>query len=157
MSEEKRMSANDFRSKIHEVIRDLKIADKRNWKTVCEKAIADMRGISFESTLSYAQALAGEATAKNKCMALQKEVERLASELIIKSKEETGCAVGPWCKGCIHVAVEAASYMAHIVDTTYESEFSNTFRVTDEVGRVMYCRKHIHDICPEFEKYGGNT
>lgn len=72
---------------------------------------------------------------------LEKEVVRLA-ELV--SAEVKDCKVGPWCRGCIHVGYDQASITA-------EDSLGYTY-VKETAGKVQYCKKHLHEICPEFEQ-----
>jgi hypothetical protein len=72
---------------------------------------------------------------------LEKEVKRLA-ELI--SAKVTDCKVGPWCEGCQHIGTDDA-------DLIGERLFEYIY-VKEKAGRVTYCKKHLHEICPEFEQ-----
>lgn len=71
---------------------------------------------------------------------LEAEVERLA-ELI--SSEVKDCKVGPWCNDCQHVGYDSAK--------VYDSGIFGRY-VEACAGSVQYCKKHLHEICPEFEK-----
>ena len=72
---------------------------------------------------------------------LEKEVERLA-ELI--SSEVEGCKVGPWGKDCNHVGDDEATVLGR---TDYGLPY-----VAERAGQVQYCKKHLHEVCPEFER-----
>lgn len=71
---------------------------------------------------------------------LEAEVKRLA-ELI--SSEVKDCKVGPWCKDCQHVGYDSAK--------VYGSGLFGNY-VKALAGSVQYCKKHLHEICPEFEQ-----
>lgn len=72
---------------------------------------------------------------------LEDEVKRL-SELI--SSQNPDCKVGPWCKDCAHVGRDSSE-----VSFLTENPLFPHSRVV--AGEVIYCKKHIHDMCPEFE------
>lgn len=54
--------------------------------------------------------------------------------------------VGPWCKDCQHIGTDDADLLG-------ERLFEYMY-VKEKAGRVTYCKKHLHEICPEFE-HGG--
>lgn len=70
---------------------------------------------------------------------LEKEVKRL-SELITSKVD--GCNIGAWCKDCIHYGHDKSVIIHNGILGTWESWIG---------GEVQYCKKHIHDICYEFE------
>ncbi len=72
---------------------------------------------------------------------LEEEVSRL-SELISSKVED--CKVGPWCKGCRHTGQDSSKLYAW--DCLGESY------VKEVAGEVQYCKKHLHEVCPEFER-----
>lgn len=72
---------------------------------------------------------------------LEEEVQRLAEQI---SAEVKDCKIGPWCKRCKHLGKDNA-------DLHKELTFFGYPYVTQEAGRVTYCRKHLHEICQEFE------
>ena len=74
---------------------------------------------------------------------LEQEVKRLA-ELI--SAEVKDCKVGPWCNGCKHIGKENA-------DLPASAPFGPMY-IKEKAGRVIFCKKHLHEICPEFESAG---
>lgn len=82
---------------------------------------------------------------QNENTSLRGEVDRLA-ELV--SAKVSDCKVGVWCNDCRHIGHEEASYLC---------EYGNCFEVWEKrvAGKVQYCKKHIHSICPEFEGYVG--
>lgn len=67
---------------------------------------------------------------------LDEETKRL-SELISAQVED--CRVGPWCKDCVYIG--------------YDLSKVDGFGGYEETsGQVIYCKKHIHEMCKEFEK-----
>ena len=77
---------------------------------------------------------------------LEKEVRRLA-ELI--SAKVTDCKIGPWCKNCKHIGTDRADLVNTVLGNSWDFPY-----VVEEAGRVTYCKKHLHEICPEFEQDG---
>lgn len=75
---------------------------------------------------------------------LEDEVERLA-ELI--SAEVKDCKVGPWCKECKYIGTDK-SEVYNPIHPVHPSWMANT------AGRVQYCKKHLYEVCPEFELKG---
>lgn len=75
---------------------------------------------------------------------LEQEVKRLAEQI---SAEVKDCKVGPWCKDCQHIGNDSA-------DLTIYSMWDDCEHVVERAGRVTYCKKHLHEICPEFEQGG---
>ena len=73
---------------------------------------------------------------------LEKEVKRLADLISSQTKD---CKVGVWCEDCIHMKRDRAVVAIH--DYFLHSDF-----VVAEGGNVMYCKKHLHEICPEHEQ-----
>ncbi len=70
------------------------------------------------------------------------EVKRLADEISAKVED---CHIGPWCDGCEH-KMKAVMKNREI---RYNGGWVNTI---DEEEAVVYCGKHLHEMCPEFEK-----
>lgn len=70
---------------------------------------------------------------------LEKEVHRLANML---SAQVGDCKVGPWCDGCVHKGVDHSE----VVDM---NTFSGPWVTV--AGKVQFCKKHLHSLCPEFE------
>lgn len=79
---------------------------------------------------------------KNK---LEEEVQRL-SELI--SAEVKDCKVGVWCKDCQHMGKDYSFVKKKEID-----DLTGYLMWTKNItgGEVQFCKKHLHDICPEFE------
>lgn len=75
--------------------------------------------------------------------ALMNEVFRL-KEII--DAQVVDCNVGPWCNGCIHKGEDQAYH-------NYEGEwlYGQFVRVDSELGKIIFCKKHLHELCPEFE------
>jgi hypothetical protein len=73
-----------------------------------------------------------------KC-SLEKEIKEL-SEMI--SAQVKDCQVGPWCTDCDHYG--------HSISTIKGWGFTSEY-VRASAGEVQYCKKHLHDLCPEFE------
>ena len=71
---------------------------------------------------------------------LEKEVKRLED---IISAEVKDCKVGIWCKDCQHMECDHSETYGYIMNSPY---------VNATAGEVQYCKKHLHEICPEFEK-----
>lgn len=67
------------------------------------------------------------------------DIRRISEEMSAKVAE---CQVGAWCKGCAHLG--------------YAHNWTNAFptRYGEYAGEstYYYCKKHLHDICPEFCK-----
>ncbi len=73
---------------------------------------------------------------------LEKETKRLA-ELISSQTED--CKVGVWCKECNHVGYDGSKL------TDFDLFIGYPY-VRRRAGKVMFCKKHLHEICPEFEQ-----
>lgn len=71
---------------------------------------------------------------------LEKECKRLAEQITSQTED---CKMGVWCKECKHRGLDWSE------DT--ESDFLLGWSKRDEWGRVHYCKKHLHETCPEFE------
>lgn len=76
---------------------------------------------------------------------LEKEVQRLA-ELITKKTDD--CEVGVWCKDCKHCGTDIAETKEALVDYG----MLRWSWIKSSGGKVQYCKKHLHEICKEFEK-----
>lgn len=74
-------------------------------------------------------------------IALNEEVKRLAALISASNKE---CNVGPWCNDCKHMRSDrvVAAVEKKVAHGRYYQE------VTVD-GDVMYCAKHLHELCPE--------
>lgn len=75
---------------------------------------------------------------------LKKEVVRLSDML---SSQVEDCKIGPWCQDCKHIGTDMAVVKKPVVDFSLADSMYATW--TD--GVVWYCKKHIHEFCPEFE------
>lgn len=73
---------------------------------------------------------------------LEKEIGRLAEQISVQTEN---CKVGVWCKGCIHMGHDF-SQVDHYSYWEYGAK--------DVCGNVIYCKKHLHELCPEFEMEG---
>lgn len=71
---------------------------------------------------------------------LENEIIRL-SELI--SEKTTDCNVGIWCEDCVHCGRDS--------EIIYRCKDFSGIWIFEDAGKVIYCKKHIHDICPEFD------
>ncbi len=71
---------------------------------------------------------------------LEKEVVRLSE--IISAKVED-CKIGPWCKDCKHIGCDRS--VLRNMDV-----FMGSY-IKEVAGVVQYCKKHLHETCPEFE------
>ncbi len=71
---------------------------------------------------------------------LNEENKRLAE--LVSSKVDD-CKIGPWCKDCLHIGRDQSVLKETDV-------FGNVF-VRKVAGKVLYCKKHLHELCPEFE------
>lgn len=72
---------------------------------------------------------------------LELEVQRL-SELI--SAEVKDCKIGPWCKDCKHIGRDMA--------IVTEIGLMGYRFIKESGGEVQYCKKHLHNICQEFDR-----
>lgn len=70
---------------------------------------------------------------------LEKEVVRLSNMI---SAQVEDCKVGPWCQDCEHIGRDMAVVKTPTLFGPY---------VTETAGVVQYCKKHLHEFCPEFE------
>lgn len=80
-------------------------------------------------------------------IALNAEVKRLAALISASNKE---CNVGPWCNDCEHMRSD------RVVTAGEEQEIApgRYYRMSAIVdGDVMYCAKHLHELCPEHSKH----
>ena len=73
--------------------------------------------------------------------ALDAECKRLAALI---SSETKDCKMGPWCKDCQHRGKDIAQ--------VHEMSIMWGDYVVAEAGEVIYCKKHLHEICPEYER-----
>lgn len=82
---------------------------------------------------------------KKKNAELQKETRRLADAI---SANNESCRVGAWCTDCEHIRYDKS------VITTDNCDPSILCFTTKYIeGEVMYCAKHLHELCPEHSKH----
>lgn len=74
---------------------------------------------------------------------LEKECKRLAEQI---TSQTENCKMGVWCKECEHRGLDWSE------DGDYDC--FGMWCKTDEFGRVEFCKKHLHETCPEFEMKG---
>jgi hypothetical protein len=72
---------------------------------------------------------------------LLEETQRLA-ELV--SAQVTDRKVGPWCRDCMHIG--------HDYSESHTRDWTGFAYAVEHIGKVQYCKKHLHEICPEFER-----
>jgi len=77
---------------------------------------------------------------------LRKDIKRLA-EMV--SAETESCKVGAWCEDC--------KYIAYTRHTPMNMDLSESAYSHASDGRVMYCKKHLAEICAEFEWRSNRT
>lgn len=80
-------------------------------------------------------------------IALNAEVKRLAALVSASNKE---CNVGAWCNDCEHMRSD------RVVTGGVEQEIApgRYYQTNVNVdGDVMYCAKHLHELCPEHSKH----
>ena len=75
-----------------------------------------------------------------------RSLKKKSSALQQISAEVKDCKVGPWCKDCQHIGTDDADLLG-------ERLFEYMY-IKEKAGRVTYCKKHLHEICPEFERDG---
>lgn len=74
--------------------------------------------------------------------ALEKEVRRLSELISGKTKD---CAMGSWCDDCRYLGQDRAF-------TPKNTDYLLYHHISPYIGKVRYCKKHIYDICQEFEE-----
>lgn len=79
-------------------------------------------------------------------MALRNEVKRLGKMI---SANAGDCKVGVWCKDCKHHGHESATYKSY---TSLYEDHQACWISNKTDGEVWFCRKHLNEICSEFEK-----
>ena len=102
----------------------------------------------FISTEKYEELQAELKKSKEMIEELNKENQRLAEQISVNN---TGCKIGPWCDDCGHLRTDSASV------SVWKEGFLSYYRVITEEGKVRYCAKHLHDLCPEHTKNSKNT
>ena len=81
---------------------------------------------------------------------LKKEVKRL--EQVINTQVRN-CKVGIWCEGCEHWTKDrSVTTSNNIIGYSVMDMYFGATMPLEIGGQVGYCRKHIHDLCPEFTK-----
>lgn len=70
------------------------------------------------------------------------EIKRLANIISASNKE---CKVGPWCKDCDHVRHDNYGVRRY-------SPYGGYYYENPDEDEVMYCVKHLHELCPEHSK-----
>ena len=71
---------------------------------------------------------------------LEKEVKRLAS---LVSEQVKDCNIGPWCKDCKYMGEDKSTIEIEDPFSWYWCDYT--------AGKVTYCKKHLCEICQEFE------
>ena len=79
---------------------------------------------------------------QNRIKKQDKEIKRLANIISASNKE---CKVGPWCKDCDHVRHDNYGVEKY-------SPWGGYYYVNPGEDEVMYCVKHLHELCPEHSK-----
>ena len=72
---------------------------------------------------------------------LEKECQRLADMVSAKVED---CKIGVWCKDCRFLGEDRS-----IVENA--TPIWGLPLIKECAGKVQYCKKHLHEICPEFE------
>lgn len=71
---------------------------------------------------------------------LNEEIKKLGEVISASNKE---CNVGPWCKDCAHIRHDNYGLK------TYSVRGRGYYYENPGEDEVMYCVKHLHDLCPE--------
>lgn len=80
---------------------------------------------------------------------LNLEVKRLASLI---SEKTPDCQVGVWCKECKHLGTDYAGISRKTMMPSHWGTGERIVKyVADVQGQVYFCKKHLHEICPEFD------
>lgn len=75
---------------------------------------------------------------------LEKECQRLADAI---SAEVKDCKIGVLCKDCKFLGEDRSI----VKDNTITLGLPYSLYVKECSGEVQYCKKHLYEICPEFE------
>lgn len=75
---------------------------------------------------------------------LEKECQRLADMI---SAEVKDCKIGVWCKDCKFLGEDNSI----VRDSIPIWGFPCSSYIKERSGEVQYCKKHLYEICPEFE------
>ena len=86
---------------------------------------------------------------ENQCRILENNCDGLIKQSRAQCSSE--CNIGEWCVDCKHYDCISLPNIAKEKRWLYDS-WRESVWVTHEGQRVSYCKKHIHDICPEWEK-----
>lgn len=76
---------------------------------------------------------------------LEKECKRLAD---LVSAQVEDCKIGVWCKDCKFLGRDKSI----VEDTTPTWGLPYPPFIKEYAGEVQYCKKHLCEICPEFEE-----
>lgn len=103
--------------------------------------IANLNGKIDELRLENDNLQRQNTNLQRKANALEEEVKELAEKI---TAQTTDCNIGAWCNDCKHFGYGRAEYIKRNL-----GDFGMFVR--EECGVVRYCKKHLHDICKEFE------
>jgi len=73
---------------------------------------------------------------------LEAEIERLGELITSQTKD---CKMGPWCKDCAHYGQDWSDIQV------WNGSFMLCDSYNKRFGIVGYCKKHLHELCKEFE------
>jgi hypothetical protein len=80
---------------------------------------------------------------------LEKEIKRLEYQL--NARERT-CKIGPWCENCKHwVEDRSVITSSRIAEYSLEDAYYGITIPETIGGRVGYCNKYVHTLCPDRE------
>lgn len=72
-----------------------------------------------------------------------KEIIRLTSEI---SAQVKNCNIGVWCNNCAHRAYASTGKLKR------DSVLNNSAYYYVDGENIQYCKKHLHELCPEWEQ-----
>lgn len=147
--------ANALRDSLKSIQSRLMLADKKTFEDVFKKVCDDINELIVTNISEVALLEAKVQSLQNEKEALDAEITRLGAEICVNAETMTGCSCGPWCKDCKHLGKESAKYTAVYPEKIFSSSYYPRYFIC-ESGVVRYCKKHIHDICPEFNLAEGN-
>jgi len=79
---------------------------------------------------------------------LEEEIKRL--EYMLNTRDKS-CKVGPWCKNCGHWVEDESVITSSIINEyTLEDAYYGVPIPKKIGGKVGYCNKYIHTLCPDF-------
>lgn len=86
----------------------------------------------------------------------EEQITRLHEEClrlrdVINAKVED-CKVGPWCLTCDHYRTDTSQKVWGAVINANSNVWVR--EPDDKDGTIMYCAKHLHDLCPEHSRGG---